>query len=92
MSVCLIREQRCFFEEDAWNTAPWEHDPGSKTMLDQVYNIFAHVPGLLEDMKKALADRISATAAEQDMAENFFTLGLRIKVLMEDLFHRRMRW
>ena len=43
--------KRTFLEEPAWLTLPWAQDPGQKSPINHLIDIFCMIPGLLQDHK-----------------------------------------
>ncbi|CAD6575614.1 MAG: hypothetical protein ASARMPREDX12_007393 [Alectoria sarmentosa] len=43
--------KRTFLDQEAWLTLPWAQDPGQKSFMNQLIDIFCIIPGLLEDSK-----------------------------------------
>ncbi|KAL7932968.1 hypothetical protein V8C35DRAFT_66971 [Trichoderma chlorosporum] len=84
----LVRNQRCFLEEDAWKVVPWANDPTSKTTTDCLLDIFCHLPGVVEDMKALKA----STNAAEELSVSYIILGLQIKALVEKLISWRIKW
>lgn len=44
--------KRTFLEQQDWLTIPWAQDPGQKSAMNQLIDIFCITPGLLEDSKR----------------------------------------
>ena len=44
--------KRTFLDRHDWLTLPWAQDPGQKSAMNQLIDIFCVVPGLLEDSKR----------------------------------------
>lgn len=43
--------KRTFLDQPAWLTLPWAQDPGQKSSMNHLIDIFCVIPGLLEDSK-----------------------------------------
>ncbi|UKZ78726.1 hypothetical protein TrVFT333_006472 [Trichoderma virens FT-333] len=84
----LVRNQRCFLEEDTWKVVPWANDPTSKTTTDCLLDIFCHLPGVVEDMKALKA----STGATEELSVSYVILGLQIKALLGKLIGWRITW
>ncbi|KAK0763429.1 hypothetical protein N5P37_002806 [Trichoderma harzianum] len=84
----LVRNQRCFLEEDAWKVVPWANDPTSKTTMDCLVDIFCHLPGVVEDMKALKA----STGATEELSVSYIILGFQIKALVARLISWRIKW
>ena len=44
--------KRTFLDRQDWLTIPWAQDPGQKSPINQLIDIFCVIPGLLEDSKR----------------------------------------
>ena len=44
--------KRTFLDRQDWLTLPWAQDPGQKSPINQLIDIFCVIPGLLEDSKR----------------------------------------
>ncbi|KAL6791008.1 hypothetical protein J3E68DRAFT_443281 [Trichoderma sp. SZMC 28012] len=84
----LVRNQRCFLEEDAWKVVPWSNDPTSKTTMDYLLDIFCHLPGVVEDMKALRA----TTSATEELSVSYIILGFQIMALVRRLISWRIKW
>ncbi len=44
--------KRTFLDQEDWLTIPWAQDPGQKSLMNQLIDIFCIIPGLLEESKR----------------------------------------
>lgn len=43
--------KRTFLDQEAWLTLPWAQDPGQKSTMNHLIDIFCIIPGLLQDSR-----------------------------------------
>lgn len=84
----VVRNKRCFLEDDAWKLVPWASDPNTKEPKDYLIDIFCDVPGILDDLNSLRETSVST----EESFETCTHLGLQINSLFKRLFQWRTDW
>lgn len=84
----IISRKRSFLEREEWKTVPWAKHPETKTPIQQLLDIAAHIPGIQEDWIAAKAIATNRTNL-LSLAQSFIP---RVQVLLESIFRWRWAW
>jgi hypothetical protein len=89
ITKALTLQRHTFLEQERWKTIPWADDPASKLSLHCIQDIFADIPGLLEDGNNLQAEHASQLAGYDIRAK---THGERLIKTLQELFLWRWEW
>src|SRR5271156_4114794 len=59
ITKALALQKHTFLGQEEWKRTPWADDPASKSPGHFLQDIFAHIPGLLEDGNYLMAQKAS---------------------------------
>ena len=94
----ITDEKRTFLDQEEWLTLPWAHNPGQKSPMNYLIDIFCIIPGLLEDCKTLNPDRSfkwdnsPVTSPSSDSAESEDPRLANLRQRVQECYTKLENW
>ena len=94
----ITDEKRTFLDQQEWLTLPWAQNPGQKSPMNYLIDIFCIIPGLLEDCKTLnpnrsfIWDNSPATSPSMDSAESQDPRLANLRQRVQECYTKLEQW